>query len=209
LENLLPEFKGRVKHHPAMPHQDVGAFLQQLRKQEGVGARALEFTILCACRTGEALGAPWAEFDLAAGVWTISPDRMKARREHRIPLSSRALEILGEMKKVRLNAFVFPGARKNCPLSNMTLLKVLERMGFEQFTVHGFRSSFRDWAADTGVSREAAEMALAHAVEDRVEGAYRRGNLLEARRPVMERWAQYCNEPAGSKVVAIKAAAAS
>jgi integrase len=209
LENLLPACNRRVQHHPAVAHQEIGTFVQSLRDQEGIAARALEFVILCACRTNEALGARWAEIDLANAVWAIPADRMKTRKEHQVPLSSRAVTALEEMKKVRINAFVFPGARLHRPLSNMAMLKLLARMDYGNVTVHGFRSSFRDWAADTGVSGEVAEMALAHAVEDRVEGAYRRGNLLEARRPVMERWANYCNEPAGSKVVTMRAVAAS
>lgn len=207
LENLLPECSRRVQHHPAVPHQEIGEFLVELREQEGIAAKALEFVILCACRTNEALGAKWFEIDQEKATWTIPAERMKTRREHQIPLSTAALTLLDGMRKIKVGEYVFPGARLRRPLSNMAMLKLLWRMDHEKFTVHGFRSTFRDWAADTGVSREVAEMALAHAVEDRVEGAYRRGNLLEARRPVMERWAAYCNEPAGSKVVTMRAVA--
>jgi integrase len=209
LQNLLPAYTRRVTHHSALPHQEIGTFVVNLREQVGVSPRALEFVLLCACRTNEGLGARWLEMDLDRGVWTIPAERMKARREHQVPLSSRALTLLQEMQKVRMGPFVFPGGRQNRPLSNMSLLVLLRRMSHDQITTHGFRSSFRDWAADTGVSREVAEMALAHAVEDQVEGAYRRGNLLEARRPVMERWAEYCNQPKGSNVITMRAVATS
>jgi integrase len=208
LENLLPEYRGRVKHHPAIPHQEIGTFMEKLRKQEGIAAKALEFVILCASRTNECLGAKWPEIDLDSTVWTIPGDRTKTRREHKIPLSAAAQAVLDDMRKVRVGEYIFPGARLRRPLSNMAMLALMGRMGHEE-TVHGFRSSFRDWAADTGVSNEIGEMCLAHAVEDKTEGAYRRGNLLEARRPVMQRWAGYCATPSGGQVVSMTRAALS
>jgi integrase len=181
----------------------------ELRRQEGVAARALEFAILTASRTGEVIGACWGEFDLAARLWTVPGERMKAGRGHRVPLSARAVEILEEMKRHRQDdqQFAFAGA-KGGALSNMALLMTLRRMGLSNLTTHGFRSTFRDWAAErSDFPAEVAEMALAHVVGDKVEAAYRRGDLFEKRRQIMEAWARFCATPprAGGKVISIKA----
>ena len=180
LDKLLPA-RGkvrRVKHHAALPYPEVPAFVPLLREREGLSARALEFVILTAARTSEAIGARWSEIDLANKVWTIPRDRMKGGREHRVPLSDRAIEIIASLP--REAEYVFPGARAGKPLSNMALLTTLRRMGRGDLTAHGFRSTFRDWAAETtGFPSDVVEMALAHAVSSKVEAAYRRGDLFE------------------------------
>lgn len=193
LDHLLPRRQklARVRHHPALPYQDVPEFMAALRAQTGVSARALEFTILTAARTGEALGARWPEIDFKSRTWTVPGDRMKAGREHRVPLPDRAVEILSALP--REGEFVFIGARAGRPLSNMALLMTLRRMNREAITAHGFRSSFRDWAAETtAYPSEVAEMALGHTVRSAVEAAYRRGDLFEKRRRLMADWAKYC-----------------
>lgn len=194
LDKLLPALqkKMRVVHHPALPYDQIGAFMTALRAQEGTAARALEFTILTACRTAEVIGATPAEFDLQKALWVIPAARMKAGREHRVPLSPRALEIAREQLKLD-GTYAFPGQKEKQPLSNMAMLALLARMKRADLTVHGFRSSFRDWASEqTNYPREVAEMALAHAVSDQVEAAYRRGDLFEKRRRLMAEWARYC-----------------
>ena len=169
----------------------------ELHRQEGVAARALEFAILTAARTGEALGATWAEIDWEARQWVISAARMKGGREHRVPLSDAAIGILIEMMAVRTGEFVFPGGKARRPLSNMAFLMLLRRMGRGDLTGHGFRSSFSDWCAErTNFPSEVREMALAHAVGDKVEAAYRRGNLLAKRQQMMAAWGQFCATPA-------------
>jgi integrase len=178
--------------------------MEALQRQGGIGARALEFTILTATRTGEVLGATWHELgDLAEKTWTISAERMKGDREHRVPLSDRALEILGEMQILRQGKLIFPGYRAGRPLSHGAMLRVLDAMSRGDLTVHGFRSSFRDWAAEcTNFASEVCEAALAHAVENKAEAAYRRGDLFEKRRQLMASWARYCATPAiGAGVV--------
>lgn len=194
LDQILPAHsKLDRSHHAAMPYADVPAFLKRLRDAGGVGARALEFAILTAVRSGEARGATWQEIDLNTKVWTIEASRMKAEKPHRVPLSDRAITILREMKATARNDLVFPGQRDNRPLSDMTLLKALKLSGGGDYTVHGFRSSFRDWVADaTNFQREVAEAALAHVVGDAVERAYRRGDALEKRRQLMQAWAAFC-----------------
>jgi integrase len=204
LDHLLPaKSKVRqVKHHAALPYGQIGAFMAGLRDQPGGAARAFEFLILSATRSGETLGAIWNEFDLAARLWTIPAGRMKAGREHRVPLSAAALAVIEGVREVRQGDFVFPGARQGRPLSEMALLMLLRRMGFGHITVHGFRSAFRDWAAErTNFPREVAEMAFAHAIEDKVEAAYRRGDLLEKRRRLMSAWAEFCSKPSGAGTV--------
>ncbi len=194
LDNVLPSLKkkARVKHHPALPYVQVGEFMESLRTQEGIAARALEFTILTATRTGEVVSAQWDEFDLRAGLWTVPASRMKAGREHRVPLSPRAVEIVQTLH--RMGDYVFPGRRDGKPLSNMAMLQLLKRMGRVDLTVHGFRSTFRDWTAErTNYPREVCEMALAHTVGDAVEAAYRRGDLFEKRRRLMLEWAKHCD----------------
>lgn len=195
LDKLLPARSkvARVEHHAALPYPQIGAFMRELRASEGTAARGLEFMILTATRTSETLNATWGELDRAAGVWTIPAERMKAGKEHRVPLSARALEILAAVHEAKQGEYVFPGAREKRPLSNMAFLMALRRMGRQNLTAHGFRSTFRDWAAEmTAYPHEVAEMALAHAVGDKVEAAYRRGDLFEKRCRIMEDWAAYC-----------------
>jgi integrase len=211
LDKLLPKKTKvrRVEHHAALPYGEIAAFVAELREQEGVGARALEFAILTAARTGEVIGAQWDEFDLAERLWTIPAARMKAGKEHRVPLSDAALVILEDLQKVRHGDFVFPGGKAKRPISNMAMLMLLRRMGRGDLTAHGFRSSFRDWAAErTGFPAEVAEMALAHTVADAVERAYRRGDLFQKRRQLMDAWARFCTATpaAGGKVVSLAAA---
>lgn len=194
LEHRLarPERKLVRGHHAALPYPELPAFMGKLRQQKGTGARALEFTILTAARTGETMGSQWGEFDLGAKVWTIPAERMKAGREHRVPLSAPVLHILKEAAKTRRNDFVFPGARDRRPISNMTMAKALAAAGAGDFTVHGFRSSFRDWVHEaTTFPGDLAEAALAHVVGDETERAYRRGDALEKRRKLTAAWARY------------------
>jgi integrase len=191
----------RVKHHPALDYRRMGAFMAKLRKQEGVAARCLEFTVLTGARTSESTGAGWSEFDLKGPLWTVPGDRIKAGRQHRVPLAARALAIVRDQAKSRVGEYVFGGRKPGMPLSNMAMATVLRRMGMNDITVHGFRSSLRDWAAEqTNYPREVAEMALAHAVGDKVEAAYRRGDLLEKRKQIMADWAKHCGStrPSGS-----------
>nr|WP_281722998.1 site-specific integrase [Nitrosomonas nitrosa] len=186
----------RVKHHAALAFADMPAFMSELRQRNGLSAKALEFTILTAARTNEALRATWQEIDLQEGVWTIPATRMKASREHRVPLSESALALLRPLKIGRPTDWVFPGYKKGKPLSDMTLLAMLKSLGRGDLTVHGFRSTFRDWAAErTDFAREVAEAALAHTVRDKVEAAYRRGDLFAKRRELMRQWAEYCDAP--------------
>jgi integrase len=201
LDHLLPRRTKvqKVQHHPALPYTELGAFMTSLRFQEGHAARALEFLILTAGRTGEVIGARWNEINLAEGVWTVPTSRMKAGREHRVPLSAPAVKLIRnqqaavELLEGRLDGFVFPGGRPGKGLSNMALLKLLERMKRDDLTAHGFRSTFRDWAAEqTHFPRDVAEMALAHTISDKVEAAYRRGDLFDKRRQMMDAWALYC-----------------
>lgn len=212
LENLLPKRSKirRVEHHPALPYQEIGAFMAELRRQDGIAARALEFTILTASRTGEVVGARWDEINRAERIWTIPAERMKSGREHRVPISGAALTIVDAMAEVRQGKFVFPGNTATQPLSNMAMLMLLRRMNRPDLTVHGFRSTFRDWAAErSAFAAEVAEMALAHTVADAVERAYRRGDLFQKRQQLAEAWASYCNSsPSGGEVIPIRAAAA-
>ena len=210
---LAPRAKvRRVRHHAALPYGELPGFLLKIRQRDAVAARALEFAILTAARTGEVLGARWDEIDLETKIWTIPASRMKAGREHRVPMSTAALAIVKRLKAIRQNDFVFPGERRNKPLSNMSMLMMLRRMGREDLTVHGFRSTFRDWAAEqTNFPREVAEAALAHVIADRTEAAYRRGDLFEKRRSLMAAWAAYCQmEPSvGGAVILMKGTKAS
>ena len=208
LDTLLPE-RAKVRkpqHHPALPWRDLPGFMADLTKQPGTAARALAFTIYTAARTSEVLGATWAEIDLAARMWTIPAERMKASREHRVPLSDGAMAILAEMvaHRRRDTSPVFPSPMLGKALSGMAMSAVLKRMGRDDLTVHGFRSTFRDWAAEaTAYERDVAEMALAHAVANKVEAAYRRGELIEKRARLMQDWAAYAegrSVPAGAVV---------
>lgn len=196
LQKALPTIKKslRVRHHPALPFAEIAPFMKKLARQAGVSARALEFCILTATRTGETIHARWSEIDLDAGAWTIPAERMKIPREHRVPLSPAAMTTLGDRPaSARPNDFIFPGLRASQPLSNMALLMTLKRMGRGDLTTHGFRSTFRDWAAErTDFPSEVAEAALAHIVSNQVEAAYRRGDLFDKRRKLMDAWGQYC-----------------
>jgi integrase len=207
LENLLPKKTKvrRIEHHAALPYAELPSFMAELREQERIAARALEFAILTAARTGEAIGANWSEINLAERLWTIPAGRMKASREHRVPLCDRAIEILEEMQKIRDGDFLFPGGRPRRPLSNMAFLMLLRRMGRDDLTAHGFRSTFSDWCSErTNFPSEVREMALAHTVSDKVEAAYRRGDLFQKRRQVMDAWARYCDaSPINGEVVAL------
>ena len=179
------------RHHAAMPFLDVPELIGQLRQREAATAFALEFLILTAARSGEVLGATWNEIDRTAAVWTIPAHRMKAGLEHRVPLAPRALKILAAAETIRAGDYVFPGLRRGEPLSGVAMRMILKRMKVD-FTVHGFRSSFRDWAGEcTAFPREVAEAALAHAVGDQTERAYRRGDALEKRRKLMEAWSHF------------------
>jgi len=197
LDKLLPRrSKVRaVEHHAALPYGQLPSFLAVLREQEGIAASALEYTILTAVRTGEIIGATWDEINLLDKTWTIPAERMKAGKEHRIPLSGRAIVILEEMQRHALEdtTFVFRGGKADKPLSNMAFLMLLRRMKRDDLTAHGFRSTFRDWAAErTDFPSEVVEMALSHAIGNKVEAAYRRGDLFEKRRRLMDAWAAYC-----------------
>ena len=205
LSHLLPAVSkvARVEHHAALPWAGMGAFMKELRQREATSARALEFAILTAARTGEVLGARWCEIDLGKRVWTVPGDRMKAGREHRVPLTPAAVAVLEAMAAVRPKedpngeAFVFPGAKKGSPLSQMAMLILLRRMDRADITAHGFRSTFRDWVAEsTAFAGEIAEAALAHVVGDKVEAAYRRSDLFDKRRKLMEAWAGHCAKAA-------------
>ncbi|GJD95219.1 tyrosine-type recombinase/integrase [Methylobacterium iners] len=198
LSNLLPKRSRvqKVEHHAALPYAEVSAFVQALDAQPGIAAQALAFTILTAARTGEAIGAKWSEFDLEAGVWTVPAERMKAHVEHRVPLSAPVLAILKTLKEASTGEFVFRGGRRGRPISNMSMLMTLRRMRCEDLTVHGFRSTFRDWASEsTHFPSEVVEMALAHAIESKVEAAYRRGDLFQKRRELMDAWAAWATDP--------------
>ncbi len=193
LDKLLakPSKVHRVVHHRALPLDDIAAFMVRLRGAEGVGARALEFAILTAARSGEVRGATWREIDLEARVWIISAERMKAAREHRAPLSEAAVAVLKSMPSGRPDAYVFPAGHGG-RLSDMTISAVLRRLEVDAVP-HGFRSTFRDWAAErTSYPNEVAEMALAHAVGNKVEAAYRRGDLFEKRLAMMNDWGRFC-----------------
>lgn len=192
----------RIKHHAALAYGDMSEFIKELRQQEGTAARALEFTILTAARTGETLRAKWDEIDIAEKVWTVPAERMKGGQEHRVPLSARAMAILKDLTpSVGQNeGFVFPGGKRGKPLSNMAFLMLLRRMKRDDLTAHGFRSTFRDWAAErTNFPSEVAEMALAHAVSNKVEAAYRRGDLFVRRQRIMLEWAKFCAEPQAAR----------
>jgi integrase len=204
LTNLLPKHTkvARVRHHPALPYAEIPAFMGELRAHSGISHRALEFVILTAARTDEGIGAPWHEVDLDKRLWVVPAERMKGGREHRIPLCSRAIAILKEMAEIRQSDYVFPGLKEDMPLSNMALLMVVREMR-PGITVHGFRSTFKDWCAEcTHFPNFLSEAALAHVVADKVEAAYRRADLLEKRRKLMEHWAAYCaRTPFSAKVI--------
>lgn len=204
----LPAAK-RAKSHAALSYSEMADFMATLRARESIGARALEFLILTAARTNEVLQAKWTEIDEEKATWTIPAERMKAGREHRIPLSVASLDVLRGMQAIRQNNFVFAGAKRGKPMSNMTLLVALRRLGRADVTAHGFRATFRTWAAElTNFPKEIAEAALAHVVKDKTEAAYQRGDLFEKRRRLMDAWAEFCAKPvAPGSVVPFRAAA--
>jgi integrase len=209
LAHLLPK-RGKLTrgHHAAMDYRDVPAFVAKLRECDAIAAMALEFCILTATRSGEVYGARWSEIDMKAKVWTVPAGRMKAAREHRVPLSDRALAILEKLFEARTGDVVFPSPRGRRPLSHVAMAKVMRRLEIEQATVHGFRSAFRDWAGnETHFAREIAEAALAHVVGDKAEQAYRRGDALEKRRALMEAWGNFCEPVARNNVVSLPARA--
>jgi integrase len=216
LDKLLPPRSKvrKVEHHAALPYAELPSFMETLREQEGISARGLEFAILTAARTGEVIGATWDEINWNEKVWAVAAGRMKAGKEHRVPLCKRSLAILVELKPTTEVAsdgkqFVFEGGRPGKPLSNMAFLMLLRRMERGDLTAHGFRSTFRDWAAErTNFPSEVVEMALAHAVGSKVEAAYRRGNLFQKRQHLMDAWAEFCTAaPAeDDKVVPLRGA---
>ena len=208
LGQLLPKASkiAKVKHQPALPYQEVHAFVQALHVKRGISPKAFEFLILTAARSGEVLGAKWDEIDLVAKVWTIPAERMKAGREHRIPLSARAVTIITEMLKGKQCDFVFPDPTGKKGMSNGALLAVIKGMpDFAAYVPHGFRSTFRDWAAETtSFANETLELALAHTIKDKAEAAYRRQDQLEKRFKLMEQWAGYLErQPKAATVIAI------
>ena len=212
LEHELPARSKvqKIEHHAALPYAELGAFMVELRKREGLSARALEFAILCASRSGEVRGATWAEIDLPGRIWTVPAERMKAGKEHRVPLSDEAVKLLDALPRIVGNDYVFPAPRGG-QLSDMALTAVLRRMERGGLTQHGFRSTFRDWAGETtAYPREVCEHALAHKLADGVEAAYQRGDLLAKRARLMADWARYCGTVQGNaeNVVAMKKGAA-
>jgi integrase len=202
LANLLPARRkfAAIRHFAALPWRDMATFMVELRQREGSGARALEFAILTAARSGEVRGMHWGEIDLGERCWNVPAARMKARREHRVPLSEAAYTVLSAVAPPAADpdaaALVFASTKPGKPLSDMSLTAVLRRMGRSDLTVHGFRSSFRDWLSEaTTYPGELAEAALAHVISNKVEAAYRRGDLFEKRRQMMDAWAEHCARP--------------
>jgi integrase len=205
LDKLLAKIQRtkRIQHHPALPHEEIAAFVAELKKQDGDAALALEFLILNVARTGEVIAARPEEFDYTKRLWVIPGNRMKSGKEHRIPLTPRTMEIA---KSRAAGEFLFPGRKPQKPMSNMAMLQLLERMGRTDITVHGFRTTFRTWAAErTNYPRELCEMALAHAVGNEVEQAYQRSDLFEKRRELMAAWADYVAGKTG-KVIPLRSA---
>lgn len=198
--------KPPVRHHPALPFVELPAFMVELRGRDSISARALRFTILTASRTSEAIGATWDEIDLEEAVWTIPAERMKSPRPHRVPLSGEAVALLRDLPRVKGSKHVFPGARAS--LSNMAMLELLRGMRGNGLTVHGFRSTFSDWARErTNYPRDVVEMSLAHAIKDKSEAAYRRGDALPKRRRLMQEWSRYCaSRPMTATVTPIRRA---
>ena len=194
LSHLLPKRQKLTRgHHAALPYFEMSAFMAKLRKDESIAAKALQFCVLTAARTGEVLSSRWDEIDLTSKVWTLPAGRMKAGREHRVPLSNRACEILESVNPLQAGEFIFPSPRGSRPLSHVAMAKVLARLDVRGVTVHGFRSALRDWAGnETSYPRELAEAALAHVVGDKAEQAYRRSDALEKRRLLMESWSAWC-----------------
>lgn len=204
LDKLLPKrAKVRaVKHHPALPWQDLPAFMARLSEAGNLTHAAMRLTILTACRSAEVLNAEWSEIDIPARTWTIPAERMKASKEHRVPLSDAAIAVLEALPRDDDSPYVFPGARRGRPLSNMAMLMGLRRLERDDLTMHGFRSTFRDWAAEaTHYPRDVCEQALAHTIGNAVEAAYRRGDMFDKRRAMMDEWAHYATTSPSGKVV--------
>jgi integrase len=196
LLRALPKVKRDVKNHPALPYAELPAFFAALNARDSMAARALELTILTAARTSETLGARWAEINHDNKLWIIPATRMKKRREHRVPLSDAAVAVLERAREAQVGAYVFPSLPADRPFSNMAMLALLRRLGRADLTVHGFRSTFRDWAGDcTTFDRETVEFALAHHIADATEAAYRRGSALVKRTALMQQWGAFCTTP--------------
>jgi integrase len=211
LANVLaqPRKVAKVRHYAALPWREIEPFMAELTQQVSISALALRFAILTAARTGEVVGAQWSEIDLQNLVWTVPLERMKARVEHRVPLSDAAVQVLHEVARLGTEGFVFPGRQPGKGLNPASgLLDVLTRMGRGDLTTHGFRSTFRDWAAETGKPADIAEAALAHTLGNKTQAAYQRGDLLARRRKLMEQWAEWCNRPEaeGENVVTLERA---
>jgi integrase len=204
LEHALPARAklGKVEHHSALPYVEIASFMAKLRREASAAARCLEFIVLTAARSGEAVHASWDEVDLGNRLWLVPAARMKAGREQRIPLTDPAIAALKAMQAIRHSDYIFPRARSGGPIAKNAMLAVAKRAAGRSVTVHGFRSTFRDWAAErTSFPREVAEMALAHAIPSAVEAAYRRGDLFEKRRKLMDAWAEFCAKPSASGTV--------
>ena len=202
LANVLPSPAkvSKVKHHPALSFDDLPDFMLQLKARDAVSAKGLEFLILTATRTSEVIGAEWSEIDIDNAVWTIPPLRMKNEREHKVPLSADAVNVLKQMNQHKNSDYVFPGPGDKRPLSNMAFLQLLKRMGRSDITAHGFRSTFRDWISEqTSYPNEVAEMALAHTIPNKAEAAYRRGDLFEKRKRLMNDWAIFSSMETGHR----------
>ena len=206
LDQLLPKRQRLTHgHHPAMNYADVSAFIAEVQSCRGTAAFALELAILTAARSCEVLGARWDEFDLDRAIWTVPGARMKSGREHRVPLSKRALKILTSMRESRNGDFVFLGERPGSHLSATALQYVFRRVHSDRATIHGFRSTFRDWSAEcTNFTNEVCEAALAHVIENKTEAAYRRGDLFDKRRKLMEAWAMYCAGPEAGRIISFR-----
>ena len=206
LKTLLPARQRLTRgHHAALAYDDLPAFITELRAKQATAALALELCILTATRSGEILNAKWSEFDLKKAIWTIPAFRMKAGHEHRIPLTTRGVEILRSLHKLPHNIHVFPGNGRGKPLSSMAMSMLLRRMERNDITVHGFRSTFRDWASEqTSFPHETCEHALAHRISDKAEAAYRRGDQFEKRRKLMEAWASFCEPRRSAKILPLK-----
>jgi integrase len=199
-----------VRHHPALSWKEIGEFMPRLAEMEGFGARALEFAILTAARSGEVRLAVWDEIDLEERIWTVPATRMKARKEHIVPLSTQAVDLLKAMPRIYRSQFIFTSIKQDKPLSDMSISAVCKRMGVDAVP-HGFRSTFRDWCAEaTNYPRDVAEMALAHTIASKVEAAYRRGDLLDKRRGLMQAWADFIGRPyQAGRVIEIRRASGS
>ena len=205
LKTLLPARQRLTRgHHAALPYDDLPAFMAELRARHSTAALAMELAILTATRSGEVLNAQWNEFDLDKAIWTIPAVRMKAGHEHRVPLTARVVDFLKAMTRLHDNEHVFPGTAKGKPLSSMAMTMQLRRMNRGNITVHGFRSTFRDWASEqTSFPHETCEHALAHRISDKAEAAYRRGDQFEKRRKLMDVWAAFCEPIEDDKVISL------